>query len=180
MSGDCRVLLIGMMGSGKSTIGRLLSEATGWPYHDNDELVERAHGISSRALLAERGRDVMRRAESDALSLGLDLPPPAIIGVAGGVIVDEDDRRALTSGGIVVWLRTAAVVLAERAKGADHRPFLEGDAVEWMADALAEREPLYGSVADVVLQTDAESAESAVSRLTAWLAARDACRPYLV
>ena len=66
--GPCRVLLIGMMGSGKSTIGRLLSDATGWPYIDNDELVRQTHGATARQILAERGEARMRAAESDALA----------------------------------------------------------------------------------------------------------------
>src|SRR5687768_18622554 len=93
-----------MMGSGKSTIGRLLSEATGWPYVDNDELVMRSHGATPRDLLAGRGEAVMRAAESSALALGLEVPAPAIIGVAAGTILDPADRGRPRGGGIVVWL----------------------------------------------------------------------------
>ena len=119
VDGPCRVLLVGMMGSGKSTIGRLLADATGWPYADNDDLVVRAHGTTPRALLAEHGEAAMRRAESEALASGVALPPPAIIGVAAGVILDPADREALRSGGVVVWLRASADKLAARAGGAD-------------------------------------------------------------
>src|SRR5918994_3597217 len=103
----CRVILIGMMGSGKSTIGRLLAEVTGWPYVDNDELVQRAHGATPRQLLAERGEGAMRFAESSALALGLDVPEPAIIGAAAGTILDVRDRDRMRDGGIVVWLTAA-------------------------------------------------------------------------
>ena len=84
----CRVLLIGMMGSGKSTIGRLLSEATGWRYMDNDELVRRSSGATARQILADRGEAEMREAESGALALGIATPAPVVIGVAAGTDVE--------------------------------------------------------------------------------------------
>ena len=173
--GSCRVALVGMMGSGKSTIGRLLAEATGWPYVDNDELVRRAHGMTARELLADRGEDVMRRAESDAMALGLALPPPAIVGVAAGVILDADDRERLRRGAIVIWLRATAGVLESRAKDADHRPWLEADGGSWIREAAAEREPMYASIADLVLDTDAGSPAEAVAILHAWLLATTPC-----
>lgn len=175
LRGPCRVLLVGMMGSGKSTIGRLLADATGWPYADNDELVKRAHGANPRRLLAGRGEAAMRRAESDALAAGLSLPTPAIVGVAAGVILGEADRQALTDGGIVVWLRAAADALAERAAGAEHRPWLDADPVAWMSATLSERERLYASVADRVIDTDALHPETAVVGLLDWLEAETAC-----
>jgi shikimate kinase len=173
--GPCRVALVGMMGSGKSTIGRLLSEATGWRYLDNDELVRRAHGTTARALLAERGEPGMRRAESDALALGLELPPPAIVSVAGGVILDALDRDRLRAGAIVVWLRADAAVLESRAVGAEHRPWLDSSAASWMRRAVAEREPLYASVADLVLDTVTGTPAVAAEKLHRWLLAATPC-----
>jgi shikimate kinase len=175
VSGDCRVLLIGMMGSGKSTIGRLLSERTGWEYVDNDELVRRAHGTTARALQAERGTDAMRAAEADALALGLALDPPAIVGVAAGVVLTEAHRRALDDGGVVVWLHAAPETLAARARDADHRPWLDGDAAAWMRETLAERGPMYRSVADLVLETDDEPPAASAERLHRWLAEDGRC-----
>ena len=175
LEGPCRVLLVGMMGSGKSTIGRLLADASGWPHADNDELVLRAHGASPRRLLAERGEAAMRRAESEALAAGLALPAPVIVGVAAGVIIDESDRGALRDGGIVVWLRASSDELAQRAAGADHRPWLDGDPRAWMAATAAEREPLYASVADHVVDTDLSAPEQTVSGLLAWLLAETTC-----
>jgi shikimate kinase len=175
VSGDCRILLIGMMGSGKSTIGRLLSDITGWPYVDNDELVLRATGMVSRQLLAERGEEALREAESAALSAALELEPPVVAGVAAGVVTDPDARRALADGGVVVWLTAAPEVLAQRAAGAAHRPFLDEDPLTWMTARLAEREPLYASVADVEIWTDVEPPEDAALRLHRWLRAIPPC-----
>lgn len=161
----CRIILVGMMGSGKSTIGRLLSEATGWPYIDNDELVLRSNGATPRQLLAERGEAAMRGAESSALAIGLGIPEPAIIGVAAGTILEERNRDRMRDGGIVVWLRAAPSVLAERAAGSEHRPWLEGDAASWMREAATERDPLYASAADITLDTTSDPPDESVREL---------------
>lgn len=173
---SCRIILVGMMGSGKSTIGRLLSDATGWPYVDNDELVRRSHGTTARELLAERGQAAMRAAESSALALGLEVPEPAIIGVAAGTILDPANRDRLSDGGIVVWLRASADALAARALGAEHRPWIDTGGGSWMHDATIEREALYQSVADITIDTTAGSPEAAAADLGERLLAFDACR----
>jgi shikimate kinase len=176
---DCRVLLVGMMGSGKSTIGRLLAAATGWPYIDNDELVRRSHGTTARRILAEHGKAPMRAAESAALSLGVATPAPAVIGVAAGTILDPANRERLRSGGVVVWLRADAAVLEPRAMGADHRPWVDAGGGEWFRAAVAEREPLYASVADIVVDTGGQDAEASALEILRALSITIACRPLL-
>lgn len=150
----CRVVLIGMMGSGKTTIGRLLSKATGWPYVDNDELVRRRSGSTSRELLASGGRPLLRRVESEALTLGLELPGPVILGAAAGTVLDPASRERMRISGTVVWLRASVEALTERAMDADHRPFVDTAGRSWLVEAAQEREPLYLEVADLVVETD--------------------------
>ena len=168
-----------MMGSGKSTIGRLLSEATGWPYIDNDELVRRSRGATARQILAERGEDRLRDAESDALMLGIETPPPAVVGVAAGTILDPANRERLRTGGVVVWLRTDAAILESRAVGAEHRPWVDSGMRTWISDAAAERESLYASVADIVIDTGARPPEASAAELLDRLRDIPACRKAL-
>jgi shikimate kinase len=167
-----RVLLLGMMGSGKSSVGAALTERTGWPFVDNDALVERATGRTARELLAREGEDAMRAAESAALEAALGLPAPVVAATAAGTILDPGDRRRLDEGGgLVVWLKAPAEVLAERAAGAAHRPWLDEDPIGWFRTALAEREPLYRRVADLEVDTSrltpSESAERILAALSA-------------
>jgi shikimate kinase len=100
---------------------------------------------------------------------------PAIIGVAAGTILDERNRDRMRDGGIVVWLRAASSVLAERAAGAEHRPWLEGDAASWMRDAVAERDPLYASAADITLDTTSDPPEELVMELHRRLGSTGRC-----
>lgn len=143
-----------MMGSGKTTIGRLLSQEIGWPYVDNDELVQRRFGRTAREILAAEGEATLREAEASALALGLALPGPVIIGVAAGTILHQPSRRDLRAGGFVVWLRASAATLVARAMDAEHRPFVDTAGAAWIAAVVTEREPLYASVADLIVDTD--------------------------
>jgi shikimate kinase len=159
---DARVVLIGMMGSGKSSVGRALAGATGWEFVDNDALVERATGRTARELLAERGEDAMRDAESAALHAGLSLPPPVIVAVAAGTVLDPDDRARLAAEEPVVWLYAPASVLAARAVGSSHRPWLDDDPEAWFERTIEERRPLYEAVADLVVDTAVTSPDGVV------------------
>jgi drug/metabolite transporter (DMT)-like permease/shikimate kinase len=164
-----RVLLMGMMGSGKTTIGRLLSEATGWPYHDNDELLARLFEATPREILGEHGEGDLRTMESQALALGLQQSPPCLVGIAAGTILDEGDRRKLRNGGVVLWLRGRPETLIERAAGSRHRAWLDTGGDTWIRTALEEREPLYLATAHVIVDVDdrtaAEVAEEALRQL---------------
>lgn len=171
----CRVILVGMMGSGKTTIGRVLSEATGWPYVDNDELVRRHAGMTAREVLAQDGQDRLREVESAALALGLELLPPVIVGVAAGTVLNAANRRAMDDGGIVVWLRASAETLIRRAGGAAHRPFIDRGGAAWMEETAADREPLYAQIADVTVDTGALTPEESMAVIRSQLARGGAC-----
>lgn len=165
-----RILLIGMMGSGKSSVGRALAERTGWPFLDNDALVERATGQTACQLLATDGEARLREAESAALAEGLAVEPPAIIGVAGGVLLAARDRRRIGDGGFVAWLRASPEILAGRAAGAEHRPWLDGDAIGWFRQTIAARGPLYASVSDIEIDTGTTTPAQAADAIVTGLA----------
>jgi shikimate kinase len=167
-----RVILVGMMGSGKTSVGRALAARTGWRYVDNDELVELAAGRSAKELLATGGEAALRSAEADALVAALEMPPPVVVAVAGGTILDDELRRRLADGGFVVWLRAPSSVLAERAVGGTHRPWLEGDLLGWFVSTSEVRDPLYRSVADLEVDTSTIDAEAAADRIVDALATR--------
>ncbi len=164
-----RVLLMGMMGSGKSSVGRALATLTGWPFFDNDVLVQRATGRTARELLETDGVDALRAAEATAFRAGLQIDPPAIVAIAAGVVLEPADRSRMAEGGFTVWLRAHADVLAARSAGASHRPWLEGDAQAWFRDRLAERSPLYAEVADLEIDTSVTSPDEAASLIVSAL-----------
>lgn len=167
-----RILLLGMMGSGKSSVGRALSQLTGWPFVDNDALVERATGLTARTLLRDRGESALREAESNALSAGLRIPAPAIVAIAAGTIMRPEDRDRIDEGGLVVWLRAPAEVLAARAAGSTHRPWLDDDPVAWFRRTTAERGPLYRAVADLEIDTGSTELAAAAERVLERLSGR--------
>jgi shikimate kinase len=170
VEGVRRVVLMGSMGSGKSTIGRLLARATGWHYVDNDALVHQATGRTSRELLATEGEDGLRRAEAAAFDRALAHAPPVIVGLAAGTILDPGRRRRLAESDTVVWLRADPATLARRAQGAAHRPWLDGDAEAWFRETERIRAPLYAEVADIEVDTDSVSPQQVVDEILAALA----------
>jgi len=167
--GTDRVLLVGMMGAGKTTVGHALESLLGWPYFDNDELLRRAVGKDTRRVQQEDGELALRRAESAALDVALVEGGPLVAGVAGGVVLDPLDRQRLRTGGFVVWLRAELTTLARRVDGTD-RPWLRGDPLAALQELYAGREDLYASVASLVVDVDVLPPELVALRIAEFLA----------
>lgn len=168
-----RVLLVGMMGAGKSTVGRLLAERLGWAYSDSDEEVERRSGHSVRALFEAGGEAAFRPLEREALAAALRGDAPVVVAVAGGAVLDPENRALLRRSGTVVWLRAAPATLARRVACVgvpDHRPLLGGDRDGALVRIDAERRPLYEEVSDLVVDVDELDPPGVVERVARALA----------
>lgn len=169
--GDARVLLMGMMGCGKTTVGTALSARTGWSYLDNDELVHRAAGEATPDILRDRGEEAMRAAESAALTVALGIPPPVIAAVAGGIVEDAADRERLRSGGFVVFLRARLSTLVDRVGSGEGRPWLQPDPAAALARLYRGREELYRQAASLILDVDEASPDELAGAILDELAA---------
>lgn len=146
------VVLIGMMGTGKTTVGRLLAERLGRPLVDSDAMIERQTGRTVREIFEADGEPAFRVLETAALVEALAVPTPLVIAAAGGVVLSAENRAALRAAdAVVVWLRAEPAVLAGRVGAADHRPLLDRDAELSLRRLLEARAPLYAEVADVVV-----------------------------
>ena len=146
-------VLVGLMGAGKSTIGRALATRAGRPLVDNDEQLLAMTGRSARELQLERGADGLHELERAALFGALDQHEPSVITAAASVVEDEEARSRLRERALVVWLVAPVDVLAHRAAAQQHRP-LGPDAAEVLARQETARRDRFAEVADVVLRTD--------------------------
>jgi shikimate kinase len=164
-----RVLLIGMMGAGKTTVGVNLARRTGWRYLDNDELLTLVTGRTARELLAMGGDVGLRAGEAAAVDRALEFPPPVIVGIAGGVVLDPAARLRLREVGYVVWLRAKAATLTPRLGQGIHRPFLEGDRKGWVERTVVERDPLYRDAAQSIVDVDGRTPDDIVDDVLAAL-----------
>ena len=180
MSPPCRLVLIGMMGSGKSTVGALLAERTGWPFLDNDALMQRLYGATPREVLAAGDEASLLAAEVHALEAGLASPPPSIVAAAGGTIVDVGARALLAEAGIVAWLQVTPETVLHRSAGGGHRPWPEADRDAWIRRAISERDALYRSVASLDLAADDAAPSSIADRILEHAAHETACRDLLL
>jgi shikimate kinase len=166
-----------MMGSGKSTVGKLLAERTGWPFHDNDALLRELFDATPRQILAAGDEASLTAAEVRALTAGLERPPPAIVGVAGGTIVDGTARDAMVRSGIPIWLRVRPDTILRRSAGGEHRPWPDADRAAWIDRAVAQRHALYASVAELTLDADVAKPSLLADRILAHARASGACPP---
>jgi shikimate kinase len=167
-----RVLLIGMMGAGKTTVGHALSARLGWPYLDNDDLLARAVGKDTRRVQEQDGQAALRRAESLALTVALNVEAPVIAGVAGGVVTDTADRERLRHGGFVVWLRADLDTLVARVRGTD-RPWLGASPETAMRELYAGRAPLYAEVASLIVDVAGATPEATAEQIAVALRVGD-------
>ncbi|HET7488244.1 MAG TPA: shikimate kinase [Acidimicrobiales bacterium] len=160
-----RILLVGMMGSGKSTVGRALARRLGYPYLDSDEQVIRRTGLTVPELFAERGESAFRAEEKRALAEAVTSDGPVVVSVAGGAVLDPDNRHRLHQGGTVVWLRAGLPTLTARVGTGEGRPLLGEHPAAAMALLYARRRPLYAALADVVVDVDHRTPQQVVEKI---------------
>jgi shikimate kinase len=149
-----RILLVGMMGCGKTTTGELVARRLGWDYRDSDADVEALTGQTVPEIFERDGEAAFRKAEAEVLAIACNSERPTVVAVAGGAVLSADNRRVIRECGTVVWLRVEPHRLAERVGDGAGRPLLEGDKDEIMTRLLAERAPHYAEVADAAIDVD--------------------------
>lgn len=153
VSAPRRIVLVGMMGAGKSTVGKALARRLGCRYLDNDEIVAALSGLPTRELLARRGVQALREAESRAVDEVLATPPPLVAGAAAGIVEDDAVCARLHAGAYVVYLRARLDTLVRRVSGTD-RPWLGDDPAEALRRLFTGREPRYERLAHLVVDVD--------------------------
>ncbi|MGK2929764.1 MAG: shikimate kinase [Acidimicrobiales bacterium] len=151
------VALVGLMATGKTTIGALVAGTLGRPLIDSDAQVEATTGRTVRQIWRTDGEDAFRDLEAAALAAALDSPDPAVIAAAGGVVLRAENRARLGRDDVdVVWLRAAPETLLERVRLANdvHRPLLDADPGGMLEQMATDRTALYEEVADHVIDVD--------------------------
>jgi shikimate kinase len=148
------LVLVGLMGAGKSTVGRACAARLGRDFVDTDDVVVRLAGMTIDELFASEGEPGFRARERTVVADVSASPTPLVIGCGGGTVLDPANRKVLGERGFVVWLQASVDVLATRVGTGDDRPLLRGDPRAALARLLALREPAYNAVADAKVVTD--------------------------
>ncbi len=158
---DCQtqhIVLVGMMGAGKSSVGRLLAERLGRSLFDSDEMIEAREGRTVREIWQTDGEARFRELETEVLADGVAAEEPSVIAAAGGVVLSERNRQILRdSDAHVVWLLADVDLLLHRVRNGMHRPLLDEDPEGTLRDMFDTREPLYREVADAIVSVEHRS-----------------------
>jgi shikimate kinase len=171
------IVLVGLMASGKTTIGRALARTLDWPFSDSDAWIERERGRTVKALADEIGVDEMHELEAAHLLHALAEPGPSVIAAAASTIDVPACREALDDPDVrVIWLRGDPAALARRFDGERHRPRFGLSPAELLAEQAAEREPLFRALDPIVVETDDRTPSEAVADVLATLKSTPADR----
>ena len=166
---DGHLVLVGMMGTGKTTVGTVLAQRLGRPLIDSDAEVEARTGRTVREIFETDGEAAYRALETEALVDALASPVPAVIAAAGGVVLAERNRRALKEqAGLVIWLRADPAVLAGRVVVVEEGPVVVvSDPAGTLVRLATERTPLYAEVADVTVDEDTKTPDQIADEILA-------------
>jgi len=166
--GPQHIVLIGFMGTGKSTVSQLLAEKLGCAAIDTDTEVERREGKLIKEIFAEHGEPAFRERETAALAAVLALPDPHVIATGGGAVLAEKNRLMMCDRGFVVALKADAASIIARVAQDPARPLLQGDSEKRVPMLLEERKHAY-DFAHLVIDTTPLSAEEVVEQIvTHW------------
>jgi shikimate kinase len=165
------LVLVGMMGAGKSSVGKRLAHALELPFRDADEEIERAAGRTISEIFALRGEAEFREGERRVIARLLD-EPPHVLATGGGAFMNPETRALVKKKGFSIWLKADPDVLARRVGRKDTRPLLKGkDPRQVLSDLLAQREPSY-SQADMIVESSDGPHQGTVEVIIAMLKER--------
>ena len=166
------LVLVGPMGAGKSSLGRRLAGKLGLEFVDADRVLEERAGAAIPLIFELEGEPGFRAREVQAIA-ELTALEGIVLATGGGVVLDQDNRRALAAHGTVVYLRATPEHLYERVRQDRNRPLLAGgDPLERLRELYRLRDPLYREVADVVIDTGRQSVQALARALLEQLGAR--------
>ena len=163
---DHHLVLVGLMGTGKTSTGRVLAERLGRPLRDSDVEIEARTGRTVREIFLDDGEPAFRAIETEVLIDALQAQEPSVIAAAGGVVLSEHNRAALCAARAkIVWLRAEPATLLERVRNGMHRPLLDDDPEGVLRTMHEVREPLYREVADRIIAVDGRSVNDVVEAI---------------
>jgi len=170
---DKTLVLVGMMGAGKTSVGRRLASALGLPFRDADTEIEAAAGCSINEIFERFGEPAFRAGERKVIARLLR-DPPHVLATGGGAFMDSETRAHIRENGISVWLKANVDLLFERVKRKDTRPLLRNtDSRTALMRLMVEREPVY-ALADITVESDDGPHDTVVKRILAALDAHGA------
>ncbi|MGV3569488.1 MAG: shikimate kinase [Ramlibacter sp.] len=162
---NARIALVGMPGSGKSTVGRHLSRRLGLPFFDSDHVIEHRLGCAIRDYFAQHSEAAFRDIEEQVIG-DLAASAPAVIATGGGAVLREGNRRRLREGTQVVYLRSTPEELFRRLRHDTQRPLLQvPDPLGKLRAMYAERDPLYRETAHFQIETGRPSVPTLVNMI---------------
>ena len=165
------VALVGMMGAGKTSIGKRLATRLEVPFRDADHEIEAAAGLTVAEIFERFGEPYFRDGERRVIARLLH-EPPHVLATGGGAFMDETTRGAMRDAAFTIWLKAPVPILLSRVKKRETRPLLkDGDMRQTMERLLAIREPVYGT-ADMTLESADEPHGAAVDRIVEALMAQ--------
>ncbi len=163
------IVLVGLMGAGKSCIGRRLAQRLNVSFVDADTEIEQAAGCSIAEIFEKYGEAAFRDGERRVMSRLLE-GPPTILAAGGGAFMDAETRQLIRQHAVSVWLRADLDTLASRTKGRGHRPLLNnGDPRETLAKLIEVRYPVYAE-ADITVDTGVDNPNVTCARVVEALA----------
>lgn len=146
------IVLVGMMGAGKSSVGRRLASRLGIPFVDADAEIEKAAGMTIPEIFAAHGEAYFRSGEARVIARLLE-GGPQVLATGGGAFMNPDTRAAIRSKGLSVWLRASLDVLNRRVRRRNDRPLLKDtDPAETLKRLIEERYPIYAE-ADITVES---------------------------
>ncbi|MEO0622940.1 MAG: shikimate kinase [Pseudomonadota bacterium] len=146
------IVLIGLMGAGKSSVGLRLAQRLGVGFHDSDAEIEAAAGMRIAEIFERFGEPHFRDGERRVISRLLERPP-MVLATGGGAFLNEETRALIAKGAVSVWLKAELPVLVARTSGRTHRPLLnQGNPEEVLAALIEARYPVY-ALADIAVES---------------------------